>query len=54
LATDGALKELAERSADMAVDLAGRIVQTKLQPADHARLIEDAMSRFAQAKVNSN
>lgn len=45
-ATAGALKELAERSATMAVDLAGKIVRNRLNPQDHARLIEEAVSQF--------
>jgi F-type H+-transporting ATPase subunit b len=46
LATDQALKALAERSANVAVDLAGRIVQARLSPDDHAQLIQDALARF--------
>jgi len=45
-ATAQALKELAETSANLAVDLAGKVVQAQLNPADHARLITDALSRF--------
>ena len=54
IATDSALKELAERSTNMAVDLAGRIVQAQLKPADHARLIEEAMAKFPKATAGSN
>jgi len=46
-ATAAALKELAERSATLAVELAGRIVAAKLDPADHRRLIEQAVAHFA-------
>jgi F-type H+-transporting ATPase subunit b len=46
-ATAGALKELAERSATLAVDLAGKIVRTRLNPQDHARLIREAVAQFA-------
>ena len=45
-ATSAALKELAERSATLAVDLAGKIVRSKLNPQDHSRLIQDAVSGF--------
>lgn len=48
LAADDALKELADRSAELAVDLAGRIVQQKINPKDHARLIERAIAGFGQ------
>ena len=54
-ATLAALKELAERSAALAVDLAGKIVGARLQAADHSRLIEQAVSEFSrsgQVKVN--
>ncbi len=54
-ATLAALKELAERSATLAVDLAGKIVGAKLNAADHSRLIERAVAEFSQygqAKVN--
>jgi F-type H+-transporting ATPase subunit b len=54
-ATSSALKELAEKSATLAVDLAGKIVGTQLKPADHSRLIDQAVTAFtqsAQAKVN--
>ncbi|MBI2824698.1 MAG: F0F1 ATP synthase subunit B [Planctomycetia bacterium] len=53
-ATAQALKELAETSANLAVDLAGRIVQSKLNPADHARLIEDAMAAFPKGDHGRN
>ena len=53
-ATDGALKQLAERSADLAVELAGKIVSAKLTPADHAKLIQDAVSRFPQGTPSRN
>jgi F-type H+-transporting ATPase subunit b len=41
-----ALKDLAERSADMAIDLAGRVIGQQLRPEDHAQLVDDAVSRF--------
>jgi len=46
-AAAAAAKELAERSATLAVDLAGKIVRAKLDPKDHARLIQDAVAGFA-------
>ena len=54
-ATLAALKELADRSATLAVDLAGKIVGARLKAADHSRLIEQAVSEFSrsgQVKVN--
>lgn len=53
-ATDHALKTLAERSADLAVELAGKIVQTKLTTEEHARLIQDAVARFPQGSPSQN
>jgi F-type H+-transporting ATPase subunit b len=49
-ATLAALKELAERSATLAVDLAGKIVGARLQASDHSRLIEQAVAEFSRAK----
>ncbi len=49
-ATAAALKELADRSASLAVELAAKIVQARLDPKAHARLIEEAVSRFASIK----
>jgi len=42
-AADDALKDLADRGAALAVELAGRIVREKLDPKKHARLIEQAV-----------
>ena len=45
-ATDAALKALAEKCADQAVELAGKIVGQRLTPSDHARLIREAIEQF--------
>jgi F-type H+-transporting ATPase subunit b len=50
-AADAALKELAGRSATLAVELAGKIVRKKLDPQEHSRLIQDAVAGFAGDKV---
>ena len=47
VAMDQALKELSERSTNMAVELAGKIVQAQLKPTDHARLVQEAIGKFA-------
>lgn len=52
-ATDDALKGLADRSAAMAVELAGRIVREKLDPKDHTRLIEQTVAGFGREKAES-
>lgn len=49
-ATTSAIKELADRSALLAVELAGKIVHAKLNPKDHAKLIEQAVAGFAESK----
>lgn len=53
-AATSAMKDLADRSASLAVDLAGRIVGAKLDRADHAQLIEQAMGHFARQEPSSN
>ncbi len=54
LATAGALKELAERSANLAVDLAGKIVQQRLSPSEHSTLIREAVAKFAKLEPGRN
>jgi F-type H+-transporting ATPase subunit b len=49
-ATTSAIKELADRSAALAVELAGKIVHARLNPKDHAKLIEQAVAGFAESK----
>lgn len=48
-ATDAAVEELSQRSADLAVDLAGKIISAKLTPDERSRLVKDSLSRFASA-----
>jgi F-type H+-transporting ATPase subunit b len=52
VAADAAVKSLADQSAAMAVELAGKIVGAKLNPADHAKLIEQAVGGFARGKTD--
>ena len=47
-ATDGALQELAARSADLAVSLAGKIIRKNLDAGSHAELIQTAVSDFSK------
>lgn len=54
MATDAALKELAERSASLAVELAGKIIEARLDPAAHSRLIEQAVARFTRTEPGHN
>jgi len=53
-AAASAMKDLADRSASLAVDLAGRIVGATLKRADHAQLIEQAMGNLARQEPSSN
>jgi F-type H+-transporting ATPase subunit b len=49
-----ALKELAENSANLAVDLAGKIIQEKLKPEDHSALIRKAVDGFPAGSPSDN
>jgi F-type H+-transporting ATPase subunit b len=49
-ATSAAIEDLADRSAALAVELAGKIVRSKLNPGDHTRLIEQAVKGFVESK----
>lgn len=53
-ATDQALKEISERSANLAVDLAGRIIKSEVRPEDHASLIREAMGQFQAREPSAN
>ena len=53
-ATAQALKEVSERGAEMAVDLAGRIIQAEVKPADHAKLIDAALAQVPGPKPSQN
>lgn len=46
-AKNAAVRELAESSADSAVQLAGSIVGRTLKKDDHSKLIQEAVSRFS-------
>ena len=45
-AKDAAVRDLAEKSVDSAVSLAGNIVGRSLDKNDHSKLIKDAVDRF--------
>ncbi len=53
-ATDQALKELAEKSTNLAVELAGKIVQAQVKKSDHDRLISDAVAGFGRSVSSKN
>jgi F-type H+-transporting ATPase subunit b len=47
-AREAAVRDLAQRSAETAVDLAGKIVGRSLNATDHQRLIDDAVGQFSR------
>jgi F-type H+-transporting ATPase subunit b len=53
-AADAAVESLAERSAQLAVELAGKILQSQLSVADHSRLIDEALNKFAASAPSRN
>lgn len=53
-AMDQALKYLAETSAEQAVYLAGKVLQQQLKPADHVRLIDEAMAKLPRGPIQFN
>ena len=54
LAKEGALKEIADRGADLAVMLAGKIVQRELSAEDHVKLIQNAQRNFSGVSPSDN
>jgi len=54
VATAGALKDLADRSATLAVELAGKIIGSQLDRTAHNRLIEQAVHDFVQTGADKN
>ncbi|OYV86921.1 MAG: hypothetical protein B7Z73_10910 [Planctomycetia bacterium 21-64-5] len=53
-AKDQALRELAETSANLAVELAGKIIRTQLDAHQHAQLVTEALSRLPAASPSQN
>jgi F-type H+-transporting ATPase subunit b len=53
-AADSAMESLAERSAALAIELAGKIVHAQLSKDDHARLIQEAVAKFPSATAGHN
>lgn len=49
-----AIKDLGEQSATLAVDLAGKIVAAKLDPDEHSKLIERALTKFSKQKPDAD
>ncbi len=53
-AADHALQNLAETSANMAVDLAGRVVKQNITPDQQAALVREALSKLASGSPSEN
>lgn len=53
-ATERALRELAQRGASLAVDLAGKIIAARLDPSAHARIIDQAMEAISRQPPRLN
>lgn len=49
LATEAAIKELYDHTAELAVKLAGGIIRKELSPEDHRRLVAESMDRMRSA-----
>ena len=52
-AKDAAVRALAERTAGLAIDLAGRVVKQEITPARQSEIVREALGRFA-GNGNSN
>jgi|GEM_PF-671563 len=50
-ATDAAMQRLAETSANLAVDLANKVVRTNISKDQQSQLVRDALSRLAQSRL---
>ncbi len=54
VATEQAMKRVAEQSVNLAIDLAGKIIHAQLKPEDHNRLIEEAVAKFVERKPKAS
>ncbi len=53
-ATDAAVEELSKRSADLAVELAGKVISAKLTSDERSKLVQDSLTKFAAAAPSAN
>ncbi len=54
LAADAAMKRLAETSANLAVDLAGKVVRTNITADQQSQLVRDALAQLNQLSPSNN
>jgi len=52
IAKQSAVKEIYSTSAELATDIAGKILRRELNPQDHDRLIEDSIGEFENLDKN--
>jgi F-type H+-transporting ATPase subunit b len=50
LARDAALKEIYDRVATLSTEIASKILSTRLDPAQHKKLVEDAVTSFERSR----
>jgi F-type H+-transporting ATPase subunit b len=53
-AKDAAVRALAERTAGLAIDLAGRVVKQEITPARQSEIVREALGRFVGSGTNAN
>jgi len=53
-ARDSAIKHLAEQSANLAIDLAGKVVQQEITPQRQGEIVREAMGRLASGEPSNN
>ena len=53
-AKESALKEIGEMGANLAVELASKIVEREVSPQEHTQLIKDAVAKFPSAEPSRN
>jgi F-type H+-transporting ATPase subunit b len=53
-AADAAVKDLSQRSADLAIELAGKVISAKMTPEERSRLVNDSLSKFAATTPSRN
>jgi F0F1-type ATP synthase membrane subunit b/b' len=53
-ATDAAVEEHSQRSADLAIQLAGKVISSKITNEERSKLVQESLSKFASAVPSKN
>ena len=53
-ARDGAIEELASASANVAIDLASKVIRGKLTPDEQSKIVKDALGKLSAATPSKN